>query len=66
MAGALDIDTSRIGQIDGLPLVDAMRSLEQAAGQPVALMIGEAQPTLTSEAGIGTASIVRSAAIETG
>lgn len=51
VAGTLDIDTSKIGQIDGLTLVDALRSLHQAAGRPVALIIDEAQHALTSEAG---------------
>ena len=50
VAGTLDIDTSKIGQVDGLTLVDALRSLQQAAGRPVALIIDEAQHALTSEA----------------
>jgi hypothetical protein len=51
VAGALDIDTGKIGKIDGLTLVDALRSLQQAAGRPVALIVDEAQHALTSEAG---------------
>ncbi|MFT3719049.1 hypothetical protein [Pseudorhodoferax sp.] len=43
VAGALDIDASKIGQADGLALVDALRSLQQVAGRPVALVIDEAQ-----------------------
>ena len=39
VAGALEIDTSKIGQVDGLTLVDALRSLHQAAGKPVALIL---------------------------
>jgi hypothetical protein len=61
VAGALDIDTSRIGQIDGLTLVDALRSLKQAAGKPVALIIDEAQHALTSEAGEAAMTALKSA-----
>lgn len=59
--GALDIDTSKIGQIDGLTLVDALRSLQQAAGRPVALIIDEAQHALTSEAGEVAMTALKSA-----
>ncbi|MBQ0959128.1 AAA family ATPase [Ideonella sp. 4Y11] len=61
LAGALDIDTSRIGQIDGLTLVDALRSLQQAADSPVALIIDEAQHALTSEAGEAAMTALKSA-----
>jgi hypothetical protein len=61
VAGALDIDTSRIGQMDGLTLVDALRSLNQAASQPVALVIDEAQHALTSEAGEAAMTALKSA-----
>lgn len=61
MAGTLDIDTSKIGQIDGLTLVDALRSLQQAAGRPVALIIDEAQHALTSDAGEAAMTALKSA-----
>lgn len=61
LAGALDIDTSRIGQIDGLTLVDALRSLQQAADRPVALIIDEAQHALTSGAGEAAMTALKSA-----
>lgn len=61
VAGSLDIDTSKIGHIDGLTLVDALRSLHQAAGRPVALIIDEAQHALTSEAGEVTMTALKSA-----
>lgn len=61
VAGALEIDTSKIGQVDGLTLVDALRSLHQAAGKPVALIIDEAQHALTSEAGEVTMTALKSA-----
>jgi hypothetical protein len=54
LAGWLDVDTSRIGKLDGLTLVDALRALRalhETAGKPVALVINEAQHALTSEAG---------------
>jgi hypothetical protein len=51
VAGALKIDTSRIGRIDGTTLVDALRALHEASKAPVVLIIDEAQHALTSEAG---------------
>ena len=61
LAGALDIDTSRIGQMDGLTLVEALRTLQQAADRPVALIIDEAQHALTSEAGEAAMTALKSA-----
>lgn len=61
LAGALDIDTSKIGQIDGLTLVDALRSLQEAAARPVALIVDEAQHALTSEAGEAAMTALKSA-----
>ncbi len=61
VAGTLDLDTSKIGQVDGLTLVDALRSLQQAAGKPVALIIDEAQHALTSEAGEAAMTALKSA-----
>jgi len=61
VAGALDIDTRKIGQVDGLTLVDALRSLHQAAGRPVALIVDEAQHALTSEAGEVAMTALKSA-----
>lgn len=61
VAGTLDIDTSKIGQVDGLTLVEALRSLKVAAGRPVALIIDEAQHALTSEAGEAAMTALKSA-----
>lgn len=61
VAGTLDIDTSKIGQVDGLTLVDALRTLQEAAGRPVALIIDEAQHALTSEAGEASMTALKSA-----
>lgn len=61
VAGALEVDTSRIGQIDGLTLADALRTLQQAAGRPVALIIDEAQHALTSETGEAAMTALKSA-----
>lgn len=47
IAGALHIDTAKIGKVDGLPLNDALRQLASAAGNPVALIIDEARHALT-------------------
>jgi hypothetical protein len=61
LAGTLEIDTSKIGQVDGLTLADALRTLQQAAGRPVALIIDEAQHALTSEAGEAAMTALKSA-----
>ncbi len=61
IAGALEIDTTRIGEIDGLTLVDALRTLHQRSGQPVALIIDEAQHALTSVAGEAAMTALKSA-----
>ncbi len=61
VAGALDIDLSKIGQIEGLTLVDALRSLQQTANRPVALIVDEAQHALTSEAGEVAMTALKSA-----
>lgn len=59
--GGLEVDTSRIGKIDGLTLMDALRLLHEAAGKPVALIIDEAQHALTSEAGEAAMTALKSA-----
>lgn len=61
LAGWLQVDTSKIGKIDGLTLVDALRALNETSGKPVALIIDEAQHALTSEAGEGAMSALKSA-----
>ncbi len=61
LAGWLQIDTSKIGKIDGVPLVDALRALNETANAPVALIIDEAQHALTSEAGENAMAALKSA-----
>ncbi|MCU0927134.1 MAG: ATP-binding protein [Hydrogenophaga sp.] len=61
IAGALKIDVSKIGKIDGVTLPDALRALHEAAKAPVALIVDEAQHALTSEAGEATMSALKSA-----
>jgi len=61
IAGALKIDVSKIGEIDGVTLPDALRALHEAAKAPVALIVDEAQHALTSEAGEATMSALKSA-----
>jgi len=61
LAGWLQVDTSKIGKLDGLTLVDALKALHETAGKPVALIIDEAQHALTSEAGENTMSALKSA-----
>ena len=59
--GGLEVDTSRIGQTDGLTLTDALRLLHESAGKPVALIIDEAQHALTSDAGEAAMTALKSA-----
>lgn len=61
IAGALKIDVSKIGKIDGATLPDALRALHEAAKASVALIVDEAQHALTSEAGEATMSALKSA-----
>lgn len=60
-AGALKIDVSQIGKIDGVTLHDALRALHESAKAPVALLIDEAQHALTSKAGEAAMSALKSA-----
>lgn len=59
--GGLKIDTSKIGKVDGTTLADALRALVDAAKNPVALIIDEAQHALTSEAGEAAMAALKSA-----
>lgn len=61
IAGALNIDTTRIGKVDGTTLPEALRALVSAAGSPVVLIIDEAQHALTSEAGEAVMAGLKSA-----
>lgn len=61
IAGALKIDTSKIGKLDGATLPDALRALHETAKAPVALIIDEAQHALTSEAGEAAMAALKSA-----
>ena len=57
----LEVDTSKIGQTSGLTLAQALGMLIDHAGQPVALIIDEAQHALTSEAGEAAMTALKSA-----
>jgi hypothetical protein len=59
--GGLEVDTRKIGTVDGLTLTEALRLLHDSAGQPVALIIDEAQHALTSEAGEAAMTALKSA-----
>ena len=61
ISGALKVDLSKIGKIDGVTLPEALRALHDAAKAPVALIVDEAQHALTSEAGEATMSALKSA-----
>lgn len=59
--GGLKVDTSKIGKVDGLTLIDALRLLHETAGKPVALIVDEAQHALTSESGEAAMTALKSA-----
>ena len=59
--GGLEVDTSKIGKVDGLNLTEALRLLHESAGRPVALIVDEAQHALTSEAGEAAMTALKSA-----
>jgi hypothetical protein len=61
IGGALNIDTSTIGKVDGITLPNALRMLRDVAGSPVVLVIDEAQHALTSEAGEAVMAGLKSA-----
>lgn len=61
LGGALSIDTSKIGKLDGATLPEALQALVDAAKAPVALIIDEAQHALTSDAGDTAMAALKSA-----
>jgi hypothetical protein len=61
IAGALKIDTSKIGRTEGSTLTEALRALHLLAKAPVALIVDEAQHSLTSEAGEHAMTALKSA-----
>ncbi len=61
IAGALKIDTTKIGRPDGSTLTDALRALHALARAPVALIVDEAQHSLTSAAGEQAMTALKSA-----
>lgn len=61
IAGALKIDTGRIGRVDGMTLAEALRTLHEAAKKPIVLIIDEAQHALTSVAGENVMAALKSA-----
>lgn len=61
IAGWMKIDTKKIGKIDGATLTDALRALCETSCKPVALIIDEAQHSLTSEEGETAMTALKSA-----
>lgn len=61
IAGWMKIDTTRIGKIDGATLTDALRALCETSRKPVALIIDEAQHSLTSDEGETAMTALKSA-----
>lgn len=55
------IDLARLGAIDGTTLPDALQTLFEKSGGPVALIVDEAQQALTSEAGENAMAALKSA-----
>lgn len=61
VAGALEIDVTTIGTLDGATLVSALQALHRTASRPVALIVDEAQHALTSPAGDAAMTALKSA-----
>ncbi len=61
LAGWLQINTSKIGTLDGATLSEALRALHETAKAPVALIVDEAQHALTSEMGEAAMAALKSA-----
>lgn len=61
IAGALKIDTSKVGSVDGATLPQALQALHKKSGKPIALLIDEAQHALTSESGETAMAALKSA-----
>jgi len=61
IAGWMKTDTKKIGKIDGATLTDALRALREMSGKPVALIIDEAQHSLTSDEGETAMTALKSA-----
>jgi hypothetical protein len=59
--GMVKLDFSKIGQIGGVPIADALKTLITVTNKPVALIIDEAQHTLTTTAGIETMKALKAA-----
>lgn len=59
--GGMEVNTSKIGEVDGLTLTEALRLLHESAREPVALLIDEAQHALTSVAGETAMTALKSA-----
>lgn len=57
----LKVDTTKIGKVDGLTLAEAVRGLCETSGKPVALIIDEAQHSLTSAEGETATTALKSA-----
>ena len=62
IGGVIKVDTSRIGQHEGLTLSDALGALSELVGaRPIVLMIDEAQHALTSEDGAAMMTALKAA-----
>lgn len=61
VAGALNMDTSKIGKPDGATLTDALSALADHSKKPVALIVDEAQHALTSVAGEAAMAALKAA-----
>ena len=61
IAGWLQINTSKIGDLDGATLSNALQALYETAKAPVALIVDEAQHALTSEKGEVAMAALKSA-----
>lgn len=61
LGGWAKIDTTKIGKVDGLTLAGALAELNETSKKPVALIIDEAQHSLTSAEGEAAMTALKSA-----
>lgn len=57
----LEFDIGRIGQPRGISIPDALRELQQVVKGPIALILDEAQQSLSTEAGLAAMKALKSA-----
>jgi hypothetical protein len=59
--GALSLDIGKLGQVGGATLADALELLRERSGKPLALLVDEAQHSLSTDAGTQTMFALKAA-----